>query len=120
MTALKQALNSARPRGGVIDEGNSIYLFDIGVNVSHAQAEIFNYLKIENEMITNGQAPSHEMTVEWLEKCADKFEECSIKFAESRGFKPLDEKSLAQAEQVTMLPSKADEEFAQLKASTEE
>ena len=31
MTALKQALNSARPRGGVIDEGNSIYLFDIGV-----------------------------------------------------------------------------------------
>ena len=64
MTALKQALNSARPRGGVIDEGNSIYLFDIGVNVSHAQAEIFNYLKIENEMIANGQAPSHEMTVE--------------------------------------------------------
>ena len=60
------------------------------------------------------------MTVEWREKCADKFQECSIKFAESRGFKPLDEKSLAQAEQVTMLPSKADEEFAQLKASTEE
>ena len=29
MTCLKQALNSARPRGGVIDEGNSIYLFDI-------------------------------------------------------------------------------------------
>ena len=57
MTALKQALNSARPRGGVIDEGNSIYLFDIGVNVSHAQAEIFNYLKIENEMIAKGQAP---------------------------------------------------------------
>ena len=59
MTALKQALNSARPRGGVIDEGNSIYLFDIGVNVSHAQAEVFNYLKMENELIQNGQAPSH-------------------------------------------------------------
>ena len=68
MTALKQALNSARPRGGVIDEGNSIYLFDIGVNVSHAQAEIFNYLKIENEMISKGQAPSHEMTVEWTRR----------------------------------------------------
>ncbi len=120
MTALKQALNSARPRGGVIDEGNSIYLFDIGVNVSHAQAEIFNYLKIENEMVKNGQAPSHEMTVEWLEKCADKFQDCSERFAQSRGFTILDEKSLAQAEQVTMLPSQADEEFAKLKASTEE
>ena len=120
MTALKQALNSARPRGGVIDEGNSIYLFDIGVNVSHAQAEIFNYLKIENEMIQNGSAPSPEMTVEWLEKCADKFQDCSERFAARRGFKILDEKSLTQAEQVTMLPSKADEEFAKLKASTEE
>ena len=120
MTALKQALNSARPRGGVIDEGNSIYLFDIGVNVSHAQAEIFNYLKIENEMIANGSAPSHEMTVEWLEKCADKFQDCSERFAASRGFTILDEKSLTQAEQVTMLPSKADEEFAKLQASTEE
>ena len=120
MTALKQALNSARPRGGVIDEGNSIYLFDIGVNVSHAQAEIFNYLKIENEMIANGNAPSHEMTVEWLEKCADKFQDCSERFAASRGFTILDEKSLTQAEQVTMLPSQADKEFAQLKASTEE
>ena len=34
MTALKQALNSARPRGGVIDEGNSIYLFDIGERIT--------------------------------------------------------------------------------------
>ena len=68
MTALKQAINSARPRGGIIDEGNSIYLFDIGINVAHAQAEVFNYLKIENELIANGQAPSHEMTIEWLEK----------------------------------------------------
>ena len=29
MTCMKQALNSARPRGGVIDEGNMIYLFDL-------------------------------------------------------------------------------------------
>jgi hypothetical protein len=119
MTALKQALNSARPRGGVIDEGNSIYLFDIGVNVSHAQAEIFNYLKIENEMIANGQAPSHEMTMEWLEKCADKFQDCAERFAESRGFKVLDEKSLAWPENPPLLPSTVDQEFAKLKASEE-
>ena len=29
MTCMKQALNSARPRGGVIDEGNMIYLFAV-------------------------------------------------------------------------------------------
>ena len=116
MTALKQAINSARPRGGIIDEGNSIYLFDIGINVAHAQAEVFNYLKIENELIASGQAPSHEMTIEWLEKCADKFEDCSIRFAESRGFVPLDEKSLAHPEPVVMLPSSVDQEFAKLTA----
>jgi hypothetical protein len=119
MTALKQALNSARPRGGVIDEGNSIYLFDIGVNVAHAQAEIFNYLKIENELISNGQAPSHEMTMEWLEKCADKFQDCAERFAESRGFKVLDEKSLAWPENPPLLPSTVDQEFAKLKAAAE-
>ena len=116
MTALKQAINSARPRGGIIDEGNSIYLFDIGINVAHAQAEVFNYLKIENELIANGQAPSHEMTIEWLEKCADKFEDCSIRFAESRGFVPLDEKSLAHPDPVIMLPSSVDQEFVKLTA----
>jgi len=119
MTALKQALNSARPRGGVIDEGNSIYLFDIGVNVSHAQAEVFNYLKMENELISEGRAPSHEMTIEWLEKCADKFQDCAERFAESRGFKVLDEKSLAWPENPPLLASSVDEEFAKLKASEE-
>jgi len=119
MTALKQALNSARPRGGVIDEGNSIYLFDIGVNVAHAQAEVFNYLKIESELIAGGQAPSHEMTMEWLEKCADKFEDCAERFAESRGFKVLDEKSLAWPEVPPLLPSTVDQEFAKLKAVEE-
>lgn len=103
MTALKQALNAARPRGGLIDEGNSIYLFDIGVNVAHAQAEIFNYLKQEQEMIEQGLAPSHEMTMEWLERCADKFKECGKIFAESRGLIPLDQKSLAQPEPVQLL-----------------
>ena len=120
MTALKQALNSARPRGGVIDEGNSIYLFDIGVNVAHAQAEVFNYLKIENELISQGQAPSHEMTMEWLEKCADKFQDCAERFAESRGFKVLDEKSLAWPENPPLLPSTVDQEFAKLKAAQED
>lgn len=109
MTALKQALNSARSRGGMIDEGNSIYLFDIGINVAHAQAEILNYLKIEQEMIENGLAPSHQMTMEWLEKCAEKFKDCGQEFAASRGLVTLDKKSLAQPKPVQLIQGSTEE-----------
>jgi hypothetical protein len=105
MTAMKQALNAARPRNGLIDEGNSIYLFDIGINVAHAQAEIFAYIKMEQELLAEGKAPTHEMTIAWLEKCADMFQDCGKKFAQSRGLIPLDTKSLAKPSQVPLLKS---------------
>jgi len=94
MTCLKQALNAARARGGVIDEGNLIYLFDMGINSAQAQAEIYAYLKMENDMMASGKAPTHEMTMQWLEACADKFSGEAEKFAERRGFKLYDEESL--------------------------
>ena len=94
MTCMKQALNAARARGGVIDEGNLIYLFDMGINSAQAQAEIYAYLKLENEMMDKGQAPTHEMTMQWLEACADKFQGDAVKFAERRGFTLYDEESL--------------------------
>ena len=94
MTCMKQALNAARARGGVIDEGNLIYLFDMGINSAQAQAEIYAYLKMENEMMDKSQAPTHEMTMQWLEACADKFQGDAEKFAERRGFTLYDEKSL--------------------------
>ena len=94
MTCLKQALNAARARGGVIDEGNLIYLFDMGINSAQAQAEIYSYLTMENKLMDEGKAPTHEMTMQWLEACADKFQNDSVKFAERRGFKLYDEESL--------------------------
>ena len=94
MTCLKQALNAARARGGVIDEGNLIYLFDMGINSAQAQAEIYAYLKMENDMMEKGKAPTHEMTMQWLEACAAKFSSDANKFAERRGFKLYDEESL--------------------------
>ncbi len=94
MTCLKQALNAARARGGVIDEGNLIYLFDMGINSAQAQAEIYAYLKMENKMMDEGKAPTHEMTMQWLEACAAKFSSDANKFAERRGFKLYDEESL--------------------------
>ena len=94
MTCMKQALNAARARGGVIDEGNLIYLFDMGINSAQAQAEVYSYLEMENKMMTQGKAPTHEMTMVWLEACADKFSSDAEKFAERRGFKLYDEDSL--------------------------
>jgi len=94
MTCMKQALNAARSRGGVIDEGNLIYLFDMGINSAQAQAEIYAYLKMENDMMAEGKAPTHEMTMQWLEACAAKFSKDAEAFAERRGFKLYDEESL--------------------------
>jgi hypothetical protein len=94
MTCMKQALNSARPRNGVIDEGNMIYLFDLGINAAQAQLEVMSYLNWENEIIKEGKAPEHHHTVTWLEACADKWAHCPSAFAESRGFAILDETSL--------------------------
>ena len=94
MTCLKQALNAARARGGVIDEGNLIYLFDMGINSAQAQAEVYAYLEMENKLMAEGKAPTHEMTMKWLEACADKFSSDAEKFAERRGFKLYDEDSL--------------------------
>jgi hypothetical protein len=100
MTCMKQGLNAARARGGVIDEGNMIYLFDLGINAAQAQAEVFAYLNMENEMISQGTPPTHEMTVQWLEACADKFQDCAAKFAANRGFQVLDRQSLTNTPQL--------------------
>lgn len=94
MTCMKQALNAARSRNGMIDEGNLIYLFDLGINAAQAQAEVFAYLNAENQLISNGQAPTHEMTMRWLEACADKWAKDPETFAARRGFSVFDETSL--------------------------
>jgi hypothetical protein len=100
MTCMKQALNSARPRNGVIDEGNMIYLFDLGINAAQAQLEVMSYLNWENEIIKEGKAPEHHHTVQWLEACADKWAHCPGDFANSRGFDILDRTSLTNTPQI--------------------
>ena len=100
MTAMKQDLSSARPRGGIIDEGNMIYIFDLGISGAQAQAEVFAYLNAENELMKEGKAPTHEMTMRWLEACADKWEKDPQKFAERRGFTLLDKQSLTNTKKI--------------------
>lgn len=94
MTCMKQALNAARSRNGMIDEGNLIYLFDLGINAAQAQAEVYAYLNMENQLISKGVAPTHEMTMKWLEACADKWEKDPETFAQRRGFSVFDKSSL--------------------------
>ena len=100
MTCMKQALNAARSRNGMIDEGNLIYLFDLGINAAQAQAEVFAYLNMENQLISNGNAPTHEMTMRWLEACADKWEKDPEVFAARRGFSVFDPTSLTNTPQL--------------------
>jgi hypothetical protein len=85
----------------MIDEGNLIYLFDLGINAAQAQAEVFAYLNMENQLISEGKAPTHEMTMRWLEACADKWEKDPETFAARRGFSVFDESSLTNTPQIT-------------------
>jgi hypothetical protein len=105
MTCMKQGLNAARSRNGMIDEGNLIYLFDLGINAAQAQAEVFAYLTMENELITKGMAPTHEMTMRWLEACADKWAADPSTFAARRGFSVFDRSSLTNSPQIEMAPT---------------
>ena len=104
MTCMKQALNAARSRNGMIDEGNLIYLFDLGINAAQAQAEVFAYLNMENQLISQGQAPTHEMTMRWLEACADKWEKDPENFAKRRGFSIFDRSSLTNSPLLEQAP----------------
>lgn len=94
MTAFKQALTAARGRGGVVDEGNMIYFFDLGINGTVAQKEILEYLQIESNMLIKGMEPTFETEIAWLNHCADKFLDCPRKKAEFKGLKLMDKNSL--------------------------
>jgi hypothetical protein len=89
MTAFNQALTAARARGGLIDEGNHIYLFQLGINGALAQREITAFLEAEQEALNNGIAPSHEGIVVWLNIVADKFEKAPEQYASRRNMQVL-------------------------------
>lgn len=94
MTCLKQALCAARARGGVIDEGNHIYLFDMGLPASLVQRRVLDYLKSEDELLASGKAATHGMTIEWIQNCADELQGCAAAHAAWRGMPLRDDTSL--------------------------
>lgn len=98
MTAFNQALTAARSRGGLIDEGNHIYLFQLGINGAVAQAEVTSFLLAEQEELNNNRAPSHSGIVKWLELLADKFEKEPEAYAKYRNLKTLNKSLILELE----------------------
>lgn len=94
MTAMNQALTAARSRQGWIDEGNNIYIQQLGINGSAAQKAVFEYLKSEQECYEQGSEPTARMTLEWLESCVDRWQGCSKDIADWRGLQTFSKKSL--------------------------
>jgi hypothetical protein len=94
--ALKQALCAARSRNGIIDEGNHIYLFELGINGTTVQAEMYKFFAMENEMLSLGEEPTHEMQMSWIEKMMDKYEHNPAKVIQARNLQQLDPTSLVR------------------------
>jgi hypothetical protein len=94
-TALKQALCAARTRGGIIDEGNHIYLFDLGINGQVVQYEVLAYLQMEENLLKLGQEPTFDMTLQWIDNLSEKFIANPKIYSVSRGLKILDYDSLS-------------------------
>ena len=69
--------------------------------VAQAQKEVYAYLQAENDIIKSGREPTHEMTMKWLEACAERWANDPKVFAERRGFKLLDEDSLTNRIKIT-------------------
>lgn len=85
MKAFDQALTAARTRGGTIDEGNHIYLNQIGINGASAQKDLLAYLHKESQCFSRGEEPSHEMILTFLNEMSEKYKGCSSKYAVSKG-----------------------------------
>lgn len=94
--AMSQALAAARARGGLIDEGNFIYLQDLGINGAAAQRELTAYLEAEQHMLNKGHVPTFEMQSTWIAAVADKFAGEVERYARSRGLRPFVVEALAQ------------------------
>jgi hypothetical protein len=99
MTAFNQALTAARAKGGFIDEGNQIYMFQLGINGAVAQAEVTWVLRTEQELMADGKIPTHKMITNWLEACADKYANNSTEYAVRRGLILIDRSSLVMIEE---------------------
>jgi hypothetical protein len=93
MTAFFQALCAARAHGGTIDEGNHIYLAQLGINGAVAQAEVNALLAEEQAVLEAGILPDQLGVMEWLNRLADLYAEQPERLAKYRGMPVVREDS---------------------------
>jgi hypothetical protein len=103
MKAFEQALCAARSNGGRIDEGNQIYLQQIGINGATAQRYLDLFLSDERELLKQKQAPTHQHVLDFLNQMADKFENNPTEYAEKKGMKIKTEKALLTAGNTSLM-----------------
>jgi hypothetical protein len=86
MKAFEQALCAARASGGRIDHGNFIYLHDIGINGTLAQADLTEYFSNEaNSTTFRTPHQMHEYECAFLRCMAMKYKGCSGEYAKRKG-----------------------------------
>lgn len=98
MKMFEQGLCAARSRQGVIDEGNHIYCYQIGISGTAAQMEVSAFLAAEGEMVKAGKMPEHGHTWNWMNEMADKYAGSAEKFCQLKGMELLQEGALHESE----------------------
>lgn len=83
--AFEQGLNAARSNGYRIDEGNQIYLTQIGINGTVANKNVQGYLIWEEEQLRQGQTITAEDQWRFLEEMYQMFKGSARKYAEKKG-----------------------------------
>lgn len=92
--AFEQALNAARSNGGRIDEGNQIYVTQIGINGTLAQKNVNGYLIWEEEQIRAGHKISAADQWDFLEKMYQEFKGSAEHYAKHKGMNLKTEQAL--------------------------
>lgn len=83
--AFDQAVTAARSRQGLIDEGNHIYLSQIGINGASAQKDVIDFFMKESEIIKQGGEPGHAMVLEFLENMYKKYKGAAERYSQKKG-----------------------------------
>jgi hypothetical protein len=85
-TMLAQGINSARASGtGRLDEGNSIYCYQLGISVALVNFRLRQLFDAEQALLAAGKVPPHEMVEDFLGQMVAEFKGCSEKVTASRG-----------------------------------
>lgn len=110
MKAFEQAVCAARSRGGIIDEGNHIYLSQIGINGATAQFYVTEFLTQEQNLLAENKAPTHKAYLDFLDRMYDAFKGSSEEYATKKGILTVTPAALIQNGDTSLLPIKTDPE----------